>query len=92
MMKKTKLFLFMGFFSVILSFYQMTSPAEESNRMSKELIKPRPMTIRETEILGTLEKPQFSTDLPWKSPSVNKITSAQSRRQFKKEIFRSIHP
>lgn len=82
----------MGFFAVILSFYQMTSPAEESNKMSKELIKPRPMTIRETEILGTLEKPQFSTELPWKSPSVNKTNSAQSRRRFKKEIFRPVYP
>jgi hypothetical protein len=66
--------------------------AEETGPAAKEPVKPRMSTSRETEILGTVEKPQFSTDLPWKPPQVHPYSATQPRRSFNKEIFRPISP
>ncbi len=52
----------------------------------------RKTTLRESEILGTIEKPRLSTELPWKSPEGLNKNAAPLRRSFIKEIFRPVVP
>ncbi|MBI1820351.1 MAG: hypothetical protein HY036_03240 [Nitrospirae bacterium] len=52
----------------------------------------RKTTLRESEILGTLENPQLSTKLPWKSPEGLNENAAPLHRSFIKEIFRPVAP
>jgi hypothetical protein len=91
-MKKLKIFASFIFFIGAVSFAPMAADAEETNAFPKEPVRQKSLTMRETEILGTVEKPQFSTELPWKSPLIDHFNAPQLHRSFKKEIFRPVHP
>jgi hypothetical protein len=80
------------FYTISLFFAMTPVFADEGAAGSKEPVKQKTMTVRETEILGTFEKPQFSTDLPWKSPSISNLNAPQPHRSFKYEILRPLHP
>ena len=64
--------------------FQRETPAEE--RVQRKTV------LRESEILGTLETPQLSTELPWKNPEGISLGSSQPHRSFIKEIFRPVVP
>lgn len=92
MMKQVK-FIF-GVILLIFVFGYSFNPvhAEELRKMSNDPVVPKSSTFRESEILGTLERPQLNTELRWKGPLINNFNSPQSHRTFKKEIFRPVHP
>jgi hypothetical protein len=73
-------------------FSPVSAPAEDKTPAPKESSRTKTANVRETEILGTLEKPQFSTELPWQSPAGYSLNAPQLHRSFKKEIFRPLHP
>jgi hypothetical protein len=49
-------------------------------------------SLRESEILGTVEKPGLSSPFPWKNPEGVETGASRLHRSFLKEIFRSIGP
>jgi hypothetical protein len=49
-------------------------------------------SLRESEILGTVEKPGLSSRLPWKNPEGVETGASRLHRSFLKEIFRPISP
>ncbi|MHB8481246.1 MAG: hypothetical protein ACYDBV_00700 [Nitrospiria bacterium] len=65
---------------------------EDSTPLSGKKNQERKEVLRESEILGTLEKPQISTELPWKDPEGLDVKLAPLHRSFIKEIFRPVAP
>ncbi|HXN07374.1 MAG TPA: hypothetical protein VN944_09960 [Nitrospiria bacterium] len=59
---------------------------KENARESRE----RKAALRESEILGNLEKPRLSTEIPWHNPENLPEDLAGPRKSFIREIFRPI--
>jgi hypothetical protein len=91
-MKNIKILVCFAFSIGAFSFGLFTAAAEETKSVPKEPVRQKSLTVRETEILGTIEKPQFSTEIPWKRPLIDHFNAPQLHRSFKKEIFRPVHP
>ncbi|MBI3606158.1 MAG: hypothetical protein HY202_09075 [Nitrospirae bacterium] len=70
-------------------------PADGGNASAKTpQISPPGKTgsLRESEILGTVEKPGLSSRLPWKNPEGVDTGPSRLHRSFLNEIFRPIGP
>lgn len=91
-MKLFKIFISFAFFIGAFFFVQIHANAEVIKSVPKEPGRQKSLTVRETEILGTVEKPQFSTELPWKRPLIDQFNSPQLHRSFRKEIYRPLQP
>ena len=52
----------------------------------------RKSVLRESEIIGTLENPRLSTEIPWHNPELPAESNTGLRKSFSKEIFRQIRP
>jgi hypothetical protein len=92
MIKRIK-YIFGVILLTIFSFFSIyPAYAEEPRKIMKDPVAPQSASVRETEILGTLEKPQLNTEIRWKGPLINNFNSQPPRRSFKKEIFRPVHP
>lgn len=61
---------------------------KESSRENRE----RKTVLRESEILGTLEKPRLSTEIPWHNPENLPEEITGPRKSFIREIFRPVPP
>jgi hypothetical protein len=78
---------------LLASAAEFPARADEAKKQPKTPALQNPLTIRESEILGTLEKPQFSTDLPWKSPLIDRFNGyLPGTYDNTREIYRSIRP
>jgi len=68
------------------------SSAEEGLTPLKDPLSGKKTKLRESEILGTLENPKISTEIPWQTPEGVDLNAPRIHRRFLKEIFRPVRP